>query len=248
MKKNTVRGLKKLINKGFALIELVIVIGIIGILAVIAIPKYTNYVARAQAIEAINILGGAKVIIAEYKSTTGSFPTLEDLQSVYLVSSNLVENTKYLELIEVGYSSTTASYNINKNLDIDSNSTRALIENTIAIITTSTDANASNGNPCNNGQGSGNGGTNNGNGKNNNCNKEKTNNTNNTNIMDSSTTSSATATEWFVRVQFKTSGVSSLLQGKGIKLKTNIDGQGTQWLCEADADIDKDVVPSTCRL
>lgn len=52
-------------QKGFTLIELMIVVAIIGILAAIAIPQYQNYVARAQATEAVNILGGLKLPLSE---------------------------------------------------------------------------------------------------------------------------------------------------------------------------------------
>jgi len=96
MKKIT-QSLKRTVRKGFTLIELMIVIGIIGILAVIAIPQYTSYVARAQATEAINILGGAKVAIAEYKSSNGSFPSTQaQLNYIYPIASAVTTSTKYL--------------------------------------------------------------------------------------------------------------------------------------------------------
>lgn len=52
-------------QKGFTLIELMIVVAIIGILAAIAIPQYQNYTARAQATEAVNLLGGLKAPVTE---------------------------------------------------------------------------------------------------------------------------------------------------------------------------------------
>ncbi|MDP7617112.1 MAG: pilin [Arenicellales bacterium] len=61
-------------HKGFTLIELMIVVAIIGILAAVAIPQYQNYVARAQVTEGLSLASGAKVAIAEYFNSTGSFP------------------------------------------------------------------------------------------------------------------------------------------------------------------------------
>ncbi len=64
----------KIIQSGFTLIELMIVVAIIGILAAIAIPQYQNYTARAQASEALSLASGAKVAVAEYINTNGDTP------------------------------------------------------------------------------------------------------------------------------------------------------------------------------
>ncbi len=65
----------KSFQKGFTLIELMIVIAIIGILAAIAIPAYQNYTIRAQVTEGLSLADNYKTAIAEFYQNNGTFPT-----------------------------------------------------------------------------------------------------------------------------------------------------------------------------
>ena len=64
----------KKMQKGFTLIELMIVVAIIGILAAIAIPAYQNYTIRAQVSEGMTLAAAAKAAVAETYLNTGVAP------------------------------------------------------------------------------------------------------------------------------------------------------------------------------
>ena len=64
----------KYLQKGFTLIELMIVVAIIGILAAVAIPAYQDYTARAQVSEAVELLSGGKTPFAEFYADKGVWP------------------------------------------------------------------------------------------------------------------------------------------------------------------------------
>ena len=66
--------MKRNLQKGFTLIELMIVVVIIGILAAIALPAYQDYTIRTQVSEGMSLMGGAKNGVADFWSDTGRFP------------------------------------------------------------------------------------------------------------------------------------------------------------------------------
>ena len=61
----------KSVQKGFTLIELMIVVAIIGILAAVAIPAYQDYTIKSKVTEASNLVAGVKQAIAEQSDYTG---------------------------------------------------------------------------------------------------------------------------------------------------------------------------------
>lgn len=87
----------KAIQKGFTLIELMIVIAIIGILAVIALPAYQDYTARAQVSEAISLMEGQKSAVVEYYADKGKWPTTNAEAGI----ATSIQG-KYVEKVEVG--------------------------------------------------------------------------------------------------------------------------------------------------
>lgn len=89
-------------QKGFTLIELMIVVAIIGILAAIAIPQYQNYMIKSKLTEATTSLDAAKLAVTEaYASNGGKFPLTADSPIAPLGT-----NAKYVTAI--GYNGTAA--------------------------------------------------------------------------------------------------------------------------------------------
>jgi type IV pilus assembly protein PilA len=68
--------MRKQLQKGFTLIELMIVVAIIGILASIALPAYQDYIARGQASESVVMLDGARTAAEDISIQNGAFPTV----------------------------------------------------------------------------------------------------------------------------------------------------------------------------
>ncbi|ENW3303317.1 pilin, partial [Neisseria gonorrhoeae] len=104
------------LQKGFTLIELMIVIAIVGILAAVALPAYQDYTARAQVSEAILLAEGQKSAVTEYYLNHGKWP--EDNGAAGVASASTIKG-KYVKQVEVKNGVVTAemaSTGVNKEI------------------------------------------------------------------------------------------------------------------------------------
>ena len=125
----------KNVQKGFTLIELMIVVAIIGILAAIALPAYQDYTARSQLSEALSLAGGARTAVTEFWTTEGAFPSTNasaglaaasDITGSYVASVNV--GTTRGQIIATMASSGVASGIQNSTLTLSAVTTAGSIE------------------------------------------------------------------------------------------------------------------------
>ena len=107
----------KSVQKGFTLIELMIVIAIIGILAAIAIPAYQNYTIRAQVSEGLSLAGGIETAFdecyANKGTAAGGCATLKDIGIDNTISGTYVTGMSLTNgVITATYGGSNANSNI----------------------------------------------------------------------------------------------------------------------------------------
>lgn len=88
----------KAIQKGFTLIELMIVIAILGILAVVALPAYQDYTVRAKISEGLGLAEPAKLAVAETSAALGGLKEITTTNTGYTFPTG---GTKYVKSIDI---------------------------------------------------------------------------------------------------------------------------------------------------
>ena len=106
--------MKKAMQKGFTLIELMIVVAIIGILAAIAIPAYQDYTIRSQVTEGLNLAADLKAAVAESFAQNGTWPVDNDA-----IGLTQVKSGKYVSDVSVDNGTISITYGIQANANIE---------------------------------------------------------------------------------------------------------------------------------
>ena len=109
----------KTLQKGFTLIELMIVVAIIGILAAIAIPAYQDYTIRAQVSEGLTLASDIKAGVAEYVAQTGSWPANLAEAGLGSAAASADKQGRYVSNIDVNNGTIQITYGRDANQKIN---------------------------------------------------------------------------------------------------------------------------------
>lgn len=109
--------MKKQQQKGFTLIELMIVVAIIGILAAVALPAYQDYTVRAKLSEATGMAAAAKTAVTEYYQSNGDLPTSNTEAGIRTINSDYVDSIAVGAAGKITVDLTATAAGIGKALD-----------------------------------------------------------------------------------------------------------------------------------
>ncbi len=106
------------VQKGFTLIELMIVVAIIGILAAVALPAYQDYTIRAQASEGMSLASGLKIQVADVFADTGTLTGLDSGLAATGIPAAASVTGKYTSQVEVDEGVITATFGLDANANL----------------------------------------------------------------------------------------------------------------------------------
>ena len=105
------RSIARNVQKGFTLIELMIVVAIIGILAAVALPAYQDYTKRARVSEGLGLASAAKTGVGEYFASKGEWPKGNAAAGMATSTSITGNAVRSVEISNDGKGIITVTYN-----------------------------------------------------------------------------------------------------------------------------------------
>ncbi|ELV08126.1 Fimbrial protein [Wohlfahrtiimonas chitiniclastica SH04] len=117
-----------MLQKGFTLIELMIVVAIIGILSMFALPAYQDYTKRTYVSEGLALASGAKMQVTEAFASTGVWPTENSEAGLGDANTITGQSVTGIEVLEAtGYIGDAAAVNTSGTLNAAAKASNILV-------------------------------------------------------------------------------------------------------------------------